>query len=176
MRRALLFLLLGVGPAATAQMPTLVQGGRLRVEAPGHRKEIEGTLLSQTADSLTIAALGAVRTTVASASVWRIKESRGKSHGMGAVRGLKIGSAFGAVGGLVVGPVLVSDTGSFARDYSTNMIGLAASSAITGAMFGLVIGAVAGAEKWTTVYSRPTRIGFSRARNGVSVIGLSIRF
>lgn len=87
MRRALLLIFLGVPLAGGAQVPTIIPGARVRVETRQTDKRLEGTLMSQTADSLTIASVGAIRTVVPSGSITTIRVSQGKSHGAGAIRG-----------------------------------------------------------------------------------------
>src|SRR5438034_10376125 len=82
-KRTLLSLLLAA-PCA-GQLPPILPGTRVRVEAPGQvKEEVKGTLTTQTADSLTIAGVGETRTTVPSAAVSRIDWSQGKSTAAGA--------------------------------------------------------------------------------------------
>ncbi len=167
MRHALLLIFLGASQA-DAQFPSIIPGARVRVEGLNHRK-LEGTLMSQTADSITIAAVGAILTTVASGSLTRVRVSQGKSHGAGAIKGMKIGGGIGLGVGLLAG--LVSPPGERAA------IGMSvAGGALGGVIWGAAIGSIVGAAKWTTVYTAPLRIAIGRAENGAMTLGLAMRF
>jgi len=179
MRRALLFICLSATSAAVAaQAPTIPPGTRVRIETR-ERGTFDGTLMSQTSDSFFVAGPGALRTLVASESVTRLRVSEGRSHARGAVRGMKIGAAVGGGGmALVIGAAFI---GSTAKDkYNGESLGMAvglvASGALVGVMYGAGIGALFAVERWTTVYSNPLRVSFRPAPSGAPGVGVSVRF
>lgn len=175
MRRALLFVLFSIAPATTAaQAPLIPLGSRVRVETQ-QRGRVDGTLMSQTEDSIVVAAPGALRTVVVSASIARIRVSEGRSRARGAVRGMKIGAAVG--GGsvaLVFGAAYIGSTDSNKK--ITGLLSFVAVGVLEGVMVGAGIGALVGAEAWTTVYSRPIRVGFQSSQSGAPGVGVSITF
>src|SRR3954470_17137988 len=93
---------------AGAQVPALAAGSRLKVEM-SDRPKVEGTLMSQTPDSLVIAANGALITSVPSANIGRISSTMGRSHSAGAWKGTKIGVMVGGGLGVVAGLAVMSD-------------------------------------------------------------------
>ena len=125
--------------------------------------------MSQTADSVTVAAFGAVRTAVPVASIARIQVSAGNSRVKGALRGIKIGGIAGIALGFQV------DADDRAKGDTALGASLAA-GVVTGALFGALIGAAYGAEKWTTIYSSSMRIGVGRARNGTPTMGFRLNY
>jgi hypothetical protein len=154
-----------------AQLPTLLPGSRVRVEADPQSK-IQGTVMSQTRDSIVVAASGAVHTTLPSGDVSLVKVSLGKSHMTGAIKGAKIGAVvlggLGALFGYALGDLENYD----AADYAA----VAAGSAFYGALWGAGIGSLIGAEKWKTVYRRDVLgVQAAPARSGIG-INLSIRY
>ena len=75
--------------------------------------------------------------------------------------------------GLAVGLAISSD-GSC--DCSEAPITLGVAEAAGGAFWGVIIGVIVGAEKWTTVYS-PSRLALTGgAAHGQARIGLSVRY
>lgn len=157
---------------ASGQVPQLAPGAHLKVDRlDGPR--IEGTLMSQSNDTLTIAAEGAVITPVAAAAVGRIKASAGKSHGAGAKKGAKIGAVIGGGFGLLTG--LLYDNADIGFNGSQAPILFGVVGAAEGAIYGVLIGAIVRAQKWTTVYERPYGVTAGFDGNRASA-GLSIRF
>src|SRR3954466_5136400 len=109
MLRMTVFLSALVATAARAQVPALASGSRLKVEMTSGQK-IEGTLMSQTQDSLVIAAGGALITGLPSANVGRISSTLGKSHSAGAIKGTKIGVVIGGGLGVLLGAAVMTDS------------------------------------------------------------------
>jgi hypothetical protein len=171
MRRHVLSILLLLPAAGEAQVPSLIPGSRVRVESRAFRKELEGTVMAQTADSVTIASVGAVKTVLAHSSIYRVRVSEGKSHGAGAVKGAKIGAGIGGVLGLALGFAAAEIEGNQALVLPVTML-----YASSGALWGLGIGGIVGAEKWTTVHASPLRLAVGRAQSGATTLGLSMTF
>ena len=164
--------ILCVGPAMlTAQAVPIPLGARVRVEMRD-KTRFDGTLMSQSADSVAVASPKAIRTAVATGDISRVRRSEGKSRGHGAVKGLKVGAVIvGGVGALVVaGGSNVNDNVAQAAVFG------AVGGAIAGALYGAVIGAIVGAEKWTTVYTIPARLSFVPAPTGAPGIAVTFRF
>lgn len=163
---------------ASAQVPALATGSRLRVEMPGYRR-LEGTLISQSADSLVIAADGARLVGVSTASVARIKSTMGKSHGAGAKKGAKIGTLIGAGAGVLVGVVYMNDNTQefndpgFDNGAAPVVFGIV--GAAEGALYGVLIGAIVGAQDWRTIYERPYRVSLAPAPGGIRM-SVSLRY
>lgn len=177
MHRTVVALVFAGAVAANAQVPTLVPGARVRIETTQLRDRVEGTLMSQTSDSLVVASVGAVRTTLPASFVTKIKASEGKSHGAGAIRGIKIGAIIGGAVGLLVAAAYHEDySTTTGTDQSNELLAFAALEAAGGAIWGAAIGGIVGTEKWTTVYEAPVRFGMGRGINGAPVVGLAIRF
>ena len=163
---------------AGAQIPNLATGSRLKVEMPGYQK-LEGTLISQTADSLVIAADGARLVGVRAADVGRIKSTMGKSHSAGAKKGAKIGTLIGAGAGVLVGIAYMSDYNETVNDPAFDngaapvLFGIV--GAAEGALYGVIIGAIAGAQDWKTIYERPYSVSVAPVPGAVRV-GLRLRY
>ena len=168
--RATLLILTTLATTAVAQLPELAPGSRLQLELVDHQK-IEGTLMSQTPDSLIIAAEGARITRIPSARIGRIKSTLGKSHGAGARKGAKIGSIVGAGFGVLLGLTVMSDDTYSSSDYGFDkssapaVFGLV--GAAEGAIYGVGIGAIVGAQNWKTIYERPYSLSVAPAPGGV---------
>lgn len=175
MRRTLLFIFVASAPAAiAAQAPTIPLGTRVRVEMQGKIK-VDGTLMSQTEDSIIVSSPGTLRTVVASESVARIRVSEGRSHAQGAVRGMKIGTVVAGGGvALIFGAAYIESTEN--NKSIALLFAFVAAGAVTGAMYGAAIGGIFGAERWTTVYSSPVRVSFRPAQSGAPGVGVSIWF
>jgi hypothetical protein len=151
--RTVTLLLCLVPSIAAAQVPTLAVGSRLRVYQPAVSR-IEGTLMAQTADSLTVASVRATRALIPSARVGRIQVSEGEKASAGALKGAKIGGVLGLAGGLFLAALASDlDSGFRGEDFAV----LSVAGMFNGALYGAVIGAVVGAEKWTTVYRSGVR-------------------
>jgi hypothetical protein len=174
MRKTILTLSL-FAVSAGAQVPTLMAGSRLRVQTAGAGR-IEGTLMSQTPDTLTIAQSGAVQRKIPSGVVGRIQASQGKSHGAGAIKGGKIGAIVGGGLGLLVGLAISADGSCTGEGCDAAPITVGLVQAAAGAIWGLAIGGIVGAEKWTTVYA-PGRVALTGgASQERALIGLRVRY
>jgi hypothetical protein len=173
-----LTMLMAFAGVASAQLPELAQGARLKLDLAGPAK-LEGTLLSQTPDSLVVAADGARIVKLSSSSVGRIRSTAGKTHGAGAKKGAKIGTIVGAGFGVLVGLAFMND-GSYAYgnagfDQSAAPLVFGVVGAAEGALYGLAIGAIVGAQNWKTIYERPYRVSASPMQGGMR-LGLSVRY
>jgi hypothetical protein len=177
MRIAAFGVLFALASTATAQLPPLATGARLKIDGAS-RQRLEGTLMAQSPDSLTIAAAGAVITSVPASAVGRIQASQGKSRGAGAKKGAKIGAIIGGGLGVLVGAAFMNETRTTSSEFGDGAsapLAFGLVGAAEGALYGLIIGAIAGAEKWTTVYERPVRFGVLQAGNRPA-LGFSLRY
>jgi hypothetical protein len=164
-----------VAMSAGAQLPALATGSRLKVEMSGYRP-VEGTLMSQTSDSLVIAADGARLVGIETSKVGRIKSTLGKSHSAGARKGAKIGTFIGAGFGGLLGVAIMSDDSydyDFDKSQAPLIFGLV--GAAEGAFYGVVIGAIAGAQDWKTIYRRPYSVSIAPAPDALR-IAVSVRY
>jgi hypothetical protein len=125
-----------------AQLPTLQPGLRVRVDArPALDRRIVGTLMSQTTDTVTLAASATSWHRVPVADVARLDVHMGPSRWRGVARGLVIGTAI-IGGGAMVGSWMATD-----NDFVFPI-------AATGAGIGALTGFFIGADKWRRVFSR----------------------
>jgi hypothetical protein len=171
MRKTILMLsMFAVG--AGAQVPAMAPGSRLKVEMTD-RPKVEGTLMSQTPDSLVIAANGALITAVPTANVGRISSTMGRSHGAGAWKGTKIGVMVGGGLGVLAGLAVMTDNSLDNASEAPLFFGLL--GAAEGAFYGVIIGAIAGSQDWKPVYERPYRVTLAPAPGSVR-LGLSYKF
>ena len=153
--RLCFLLLLSLGSMAEAQFMDLLPGSRLRVESRVLPGRIEGTLMSNTGDSLVIAKSGAIHTPVPRGSVTWIRVSEGRSRGAGAAKGAKIGV-------IIFTGVMAMSITSVDREGLPLAGAMIAGGAISGAFYGSIIGAIVGAERWKTVYRAPLKLDASR--------------
>jgi hypothetical protein len=155
LRVALLLFLTAPAPA-TAQLAKsagITAGTRIRVETAAPKSTLVGIFLSESVDSLSVAVGRSGNTVVSSASVNRLSVTQGKSHGRGAVKGIKIGSMIGGALALAL------FGGAFLTDPSTDglpmLAGYVAGGMISGAVYGAIIGGAIGTDSWRTVYPAP---------------------
>jgi hypothetical protein len=169
MLKAALMLTLVAGVAG-AQLPEMAAGSRLKVELTTHQK-FDATLMSQTGDSLVVAADGARIVKFPTSTVGRIKSTSGKSHGAGAKKGAKIGAFIGAGFGVLAGLLVMEDDGydDYPFDKSAAPAVFGAIGAAEGALYGVAIGAIVGAQNWKTIYERPYSVSFAPAPGAVRV-------
>ena len=109
--------------------------------------------MAQTSDSLTVASVGAIQTRIPSMNVLHIQVSEGKKASAGFVKGAKIGAVIGLISGLLLASTVASIDGSATDELS----GMVVYTTFSSAVWGGAIGALVGAEKWTTVYRSPGR-------------------
>jgi hypothetical protein len=166
MKNALFALILVAPAVVAAQTPTITPGRRVQfVTTRG--VESEGALSSQTADSIVLIRKGSERIAVATADISSLRLSEGKSHGLGALKGMGYGAAI--VGGALT---LIVSTGG-APEYA---LAAALVGGLEGAFYGGIIGAIAGAEKWTKVHSGAPRVTLGATPAGAARVGLSFSF
>ena len=164
MRFAFLAILVTCAGMLPAQASQLLPGSRVRLESQDFGRRIEGTVMSHQGDSVIVASAGSMRTAVSHSSITRARASTGKSRSAGAVKGAKIGAMLG--GGVGLAMALLFASGDYPLLNGDDVVPFTLMYATSGAMWGLGIGAVVGAEKWTTVYSKPQPVG----------VAVSVRF
>jgi hypothetical protein len=146
---------LPVPTTASAQFPELTCGARIRVHAPAYiAGRIDGRLETQRHDSLKITRSDGSAISVPSAEVTGVQVSRGRSWWLGAARG----SLWGAAGGLAVGTAAaLGPNGCGTSCTAEEARGHFLATPLRGALLGAGVGALLGAERWTTV-SLPPRV------------------
>ena len=146
-------LLAGALAAPAGAQVTLQPGAKVRITAPSTGVDrFQGTIIS-TGDTIDVAR-GDARVRVPAAAVTRLELSRGKSRlagaGHGALWGAGSGLVFGALtSGLRDNPDVVCEDGSGCEAYSTGE--WLALNATGGALWGVLIGAIVGKERWDAV-------------------------
>jgi hypothetical protein len=172
---AVVFLILCGAPAADGQVPSIAPGTRVRLELERPNRKVDGTLMSQTADSIAVATDGSGIWTMPAESVVRIRVGSGKSVMRGAIRGMKIGSLVlgGGFGLLLTAAVAAGDGGTDAIPF---LVVYSAIAAAEGAILGAFVGAIVRSEKWTDIYSSHVQLTVRPDRSGRTGVGLSIGF
>ena len=158
-----------------AQAQPIAIGTQVRIEMHD-KSRIEGTLMAQSAESLSVASPRGVHTGISSEYIARVRRGDGKSHAQGAVNGLKIGAGIGGgMATLIFGGAILAG-----GDVSTGALGSVAGyvfgGVFGGALYGVIIGAIVGAEKWTTVYTTPQRVSLVPAPGTAPGIGIRVGF
>lgn len=175
MSKALFAFLFSVPVILTAQTPAIALGTRVRIEMHD-KSRIEGTLMAQSAESLAMASPRSVHTGVSSEFIARVRRGEGRSHGHGAVKGIKIGA--GIVGGATA--IIFSGAALASGEAQGEALGVVAvftfAGALSGAFYGAIIGGVVGAEKWTTVYTAPHRVSLAPPPGTTPGIGIRVSF
>ena len=159
--------------ALNAQVPTLSGGTRVRLWTRGSGGAITGGVFSQTGDTIRIASNEVVHI-VPTASIARMDVGTGRSRGAGAIRGIKIGALAMGAFGLVVGSTAYFADSS-GGNYGT-VLGFVGLSAYSGALWGAIIGAIVGTERFATAYSEHTALRIEPVTGGKRQIGLAVRF
>jgi hypothetical protein len=159
---------------ARAQLPDVAPGARVRLDIGRSGTKIEGTVTSQTSDSISVAT-GSAIWALPTASITRVRVSGGKSQLRGAVRGMKIGALVlgGGFGALVAVAALGSGEGASAIPLVALFGGIAAAE---GAIIGGLIGGIVGSERWTNVYPNNVGVILRPAGDGTTSLGLSWTF
>lgn len=155
---------------ACAQIPMISGGTHVRIEAQPTGEKITGTVFSQNADSIAIAAGGVVRV-LPLESIARMQVSSGRSHAHGAYRGMQLGALI--VGG--AGAVISSYASYDGPKRPSDLLGFVAASAFTGAFYGAIIGAAVGAESWTPVYNSRVSVAVRHPSGAATRMGVSLR-
>lgn len=147
-----MLLVLGAALPAAAQAPAgqyaeVLPGARVRIIAPGVvAGRYVGTVLSRPGDTVVVASSGGAQVRVPIPSMTSLEVSRGKSRMAGFTRGIQWGTPIGLGFGLLT---MSSVEGTDQGDGETWGRGeWAAYSALSGAIWGGIIGAVVGRERW----------------------------
>jgi hypothetical protein len=170
MKNALLAVLL-VAPclleaqSAPWQPTVILPGRRIRVETA--RTFTAGSLSAETADSLIIIDKHAARIALPTREIMGVQMSEGKSHGLGALKGMGYGAAILGGGFALLGGM---------SGYPEAALIYGVAGGMTGAIYGTVIGAIAGAEKWSAPHAHVPRVTVGAAPSGATRVGLSISF
>jgi hypothetical protein len=165
MKNALIALLLAAPSVVGAQSVEILPGRRMRVETA--RTSVTGALSSQTADSVILIGKRSARVAIANAEITRLRLSDGKSHGLGALKGLGYGAAI-VGGGLAL---IVAGNG-----FPEEAIFFGAVGGFTGAFYGGIIGAIVGAEQWSAAQPARPRVSIGTGPSGATRLGLSFSF
>jgi hypothetical protein len=149
-----LLLAMGIAPlraqsgARGTETSELQPGARLRIQAPGIvAGRHVATLLSRSADTITIGGPGTVPIAIPIARVSSMEISKGKSRSLGAVRGVEWGAPIGAGFGLLTLGAIHDCRNCNPQEQPTDG-GWVAFSAVAGALWGAAIGAIVGRERW----------------------------
>jgi hypothetical protein len=137
-------------PLAAQDGTALQADARVRLMTVGANRWVTGKLLAAPADSVKLLAGDTVPMALATSSLARLEVSRGMRRQTG--RGLRIGTAVGAVAGFILGVATYEEcTGFCIGDPGQGGTGLIAG--VLGGAFGLGIGALIGssfeAERWS---------------------------
>jgi hypothetical protein len=157
---------------AVGQIATLSGGTHVHIALRQAGDLVDGSVFSQSADSIGVASDGKTRM-IPLSSIAGIQVGNGRSHSRGGVRGLEIGTMIG-------GGVSLLFVGSYAsydgQKRQEDLYAAIFASLFTGAFYGGIIGAAVGSESWATVY--PARVALTpwRAPNGARGLGLSLNF
>ena len=156
--------------AAEAQLANLIPGVRARIRAPGSvNGRLTGTVMSRTADSLSIATENGVPLQLPLSALTSVEVSRGKSRSKGALKGALWGGGIGLLSGLF------SDSGDQNCTTDCHSRGeYAAAGAVGLGITGAAIGAIIGSESWDRL-AVPVRTALLRTRGGPTVV-VSLRF
>ena len=113
---------------------------------------------------------------VALLSVTRLDVHRGRKSRVG--RGVLIGSAIGAAGGIATAAAACQTGGISACRFTPAGVygGAAAVGAAGGALIGVIIGALTKTDRWEEVPLDQIRVSFVPQRDGRFGLGFSVRF
>jgi hypothetical protein len=170
MKNALLALLLVMptlieAQAAPSQPTVVLPGRRIRIETT--RSFIAGSLSAETADSLILIDKHSARVAFSTRDIKGIQMSEGKSHGLGALKGMGYGAAILGGGFALLGGM---------SGYPEAALYYGVAGGMTGAIYGAVIGVIAGAEKWSAPHAHVPRVTVGAAPMGATRVGLSFSF
>jgi hypothetical protein len=156
----LIMLLASAAPLPAQQAAPEIEvraGSRVRLDAPGIVGDhLVATVISRTADTLTVASPNASPIAVPTSRITRLEVSRGDSRTAGALHGMKWGVPIGAGFG-VLGLFLVDDCETCGT--RTNRGAIVPAFAGAGAFYGAIIGAIAQHEQWAPFALTP-RVSF----------------
>lgn len=151
--------------ATSSPTTVILPGRRIRVETT--QSFIAGSLSAETADSLVLIDKNSARVAFSTREIRGIQMSEGKSHALGAVKGMGYGAAILGGGFALLG-------GMSGYPEAALIYGIA--GGMTGAVYGAVIGAIAGAEKWSAPHAHVPRVTVGSAPSGATRVGLSFSF
>jgi len=164
---------------ASAQLPTIPVGTRVRVSAASPNGDVVGDIVSESADSIGVDTRAGTRF-VPLATVKRLDVSMGRSHSEGGSRGL----AIGAIGGGAIVATLLA-VGHFTYDDKCPAeecldplpfgLVLVPAGIVAGSIAGAIVGALAGSEQWHTAYIVLPRVSIA-PRERAAHVGLALRF
>lgn len=166
-----ILLVLAAAPCAAqvapAMYPEALPGARVRIAAPGVLAgRYVGTVLSRSADTIVVANSAGAQVRVPVTSMSSIEVSRGKSRMAGFTRGIAWGAPIGAGFGLLsMSAVDGTDQGDGETWGQGEWV---AYSALSGAIWGGLIGAIVGRERWDA-YSAQGRVSVVPRGGGVRV-------
>jgi len=164
---------LAFAPPIQAQLPTLSGGTRVKLWLGPDQPKIQGTVFSQTADTLRVASDGAVRV-VPISMIGGVEVGGGRSHSAGAARGAKVGAVIvGGVGVLLCTTAYESFDG---ETHPSDIVAIVGAAALTGAFYGAIIGGIIGAEGWTPVYPVRVAVLLNHPTSRATGLGLSFKF
>lgn len=155
MRRNLfisLVLLSVVASPARAQKvrAPLSPGARTRVIAPDlPRRTVIGRLSEAGADALVLVTRGGAALSVPRSAIERVEVSSGRSWRLGAFRGARMGTGFGAGAGTVL---------ALSQPWLLAGLALVLGGALAGALAGYVVGGTLGAERWVSFPASALRV------------------
>jgi hypothetical protein len=157
---ASIMLLASAAPLAAQQSAPEIEiraGSRVRLDAPGVLGDrMVATVISRTADTLTVASPNAAPIAVPTSRITRLEVSRGDSRSAGVLHGMKWGVPIG-IGFGVLGALLSDDCQSCKNP--PNRAAIIPAFAGAGAAWGAVIGAIVQHEQWEPFALTP-RVSF----------------
>ncbi len=154
--------LCAAGPAS-AQLPELRTGARVRIHTAGAAEPLTGTIAYQTASDLAVLRAPDDTAMVSLAAISRVDVSGGRRSN--ALRGAKLGALLGAGVGAALGMAAMAEEDGY-FDYGAEVIPVSmVGGGILGGTLGLLIGAASGSEQWVpamgTVAVAPSPRGVS---------------
>ena len=171
--------LLMMAPVAHAQLTEVRPGARVRIEAPDvDASQIVGTVVLRSGDVLRVRRSNTELLTIPASRIASIEVSRGKTHSRGARNGAIVGTAWGAVLGLVT----IGGAKTCSGPADARMCGLAQPpdvaawvgySMVSGAVVGTIVGALVRSERWERLsVGGRTTMGF---RDGSARVEVAFR-
>jgi len=150
----------------SGQWAEVQPGARVRIQSPGIvAGRLVATVLARTTDSLTVASPSSAPIAVPMAKITSIEISRGKSHSLGAIRGVEWGAPIGAALGLATMTLLGCDG---CGDIGYDRAGYVGLSTLSGVFYGSIIGAIVGRERWDA-FDLPRRTSLGITTGGAAL-------
>ncbi len=153
--RSLLIALIVISTAAAAQTPDVPVGSLVLVERRGNR-DFVGNLTRLTRDSVHVTIASGAPRAFGMSEIRRLRLGTGRTSAAGAWQGTKVGTRWGATGALVLAAIIVREGESTGTPGQIGaIVGFTGLGAVSGAVWGAVIGAFVKAEDWETVFPAP---------------------